>query len=84
MRLAGRGDCTDGSGQDWDVKSPRDNVPYPPFDVGKFLEGYIRYEVECCRENVIVDLTYLDTAHRQALRQAVDIAGLTAHVRWYE
>jgi hypothetical protein len=34
---------------------------------------------------VIVDLTGLvDPAHRRALREAVDEAGLAAHVRWYE
>jgi acyl-CoA hydrolase len=41
--------------------------------------------VEYCSENVIVDLTGLaDPAHRQALREAVDRAGLAEHVRWYE
>lgn len=84
-RHAGRGDCTDAAGQDWDVKRPRDDVPHPPFDVGRFVEGHIRYEVQWCGENVIVDLTGLvDPAHRQALRKAVDEAGLGAHVRWYE
>jgi len=48
------------------------------------VEGYIRYEVQFCKENVIVDLTHLDPGHRQALREAVEKAGLTAHVRWYE
>lgn len=85
VRLPSHGDCTDATGQDWDVKRPRDNERRPPFDVGGFLEGYIRFEVQWCRENVIVDLTGLvDPAHRQALREAVDDAGLTAHVRWYE
>jgi hypothetical protein len=37
-RLAGRGDCTDGNGQDWDVKRFRDDVAYPPFDVGEILD----------------------------------------------
>ena len=84
-RRAGRGDCTDGTGQDWDVKRPRDDVRRPRFDVARFLDGYIRYEVERCRENVIVDLTGLsDPNHRRALREAVDQAGLAAHVRWYE
>jgi hypothetical protein len=84
-REAGRGDCTDATKQDWDVKRPRDGNIRPPFDVGSFVEGKIRYEVRYCRENVIVDLTGLaDPAHRQALREAVDKAGLAAHVRWYE
>ena len=85
VRLPNHGDCTDASRQDWDVKRPRDTERRPRFDVADFLEGYIRYEIQCCRENVIVDLTGLvDPAHRQALRDAVDDAGLTAHVRWYE
>jgi len=38
-----------------------------------------------CREDVIVDLTGLaDPVNRQALREAVNAAGLAAHVRWYE
>lgn len=83
-RVAGRGDCTDATGQDWDVKSPHDNVPQP-FDVGRFLEEHIRYEVQLCKENVIVDLSNLVyQQHRQELRAAVDKAGLAAHVRWYE
>jgi hypothetical protein len=85
IRLSDRGDCTDAAGQDWDVKRPRDDVRRPQFDVGRFLEGKIRYEVECCRENVIVDLTGLtNPVNRRALRAAVDDARLTAHVRWYE
>jgi hypothetical protein len=84
IRLAGRGDCTDATGQDWDIKSPHDNVPQP-FDVGRFLEKHIRYEVQLCKENVIVDLSrLLDPQHRQGLRAAVDEAGLAAHVRWCE
>lgn len=84
-RTAGRGDCTDATGQDWDVKRPRDGNVRPPFDVGRFVEGKIRYEVQYCSENVIIDLTGLtDPAHRQALREAVDGAGLAEHVRWYE
>lgn len=84
VRLAARGDCTDATGQDWDVKRFRDDVRYPPFDVGVVLERHIRYEMRC-GENVIVDLTGLvDPAHRRALREAVDEAGLAAHVRWYE
>jgi hypothetical protein len=83
-RHAGRGDCTDATGQDWDVKRFRDDVPYPPFNVGDAVEGHIRFEVRCS-ENVIVDLTGLvHPVHRQALRKAVDEAGLAAHVRWYE
>lgn len=83
-RQPGHGDCTDATGQDWDVKRPRDGDIRPPFDAGSFVEGKVRYEVRC-RENVIVDLTGLaDPAHRQALRAAVDDAGLAAHVRWYE
>jgi hypothetical protein len=85
IRLAGRGDCTDATGQDWDVKGPHDNMPQQPFDVGRFLEKHIRYEVQLCKENVIVDLSHLlDPQHRQALREAVDEVGLAAHVRWYE
>jgi hypothetical protein len=81
-RMAGHGDCTDATGQDWDVKRPRDGNVRPPFDVGSFVEGKIRYEVQYCRENVIIDLTGLgNPAHRQALREAVDRAGLAAHVR---
>jgi hypothetical protein len=84
-REAGRGDCTDVTGQDWDVKRPRDGNIRPPFDVGSFVEGKIRYEVRYCRENVIVDLTGLaDPANRQALREAVDEAGLATHLRWFE
>jgi len=84
-RRAGRGDCTDANGQDWDVKRFRDDVARPPFDVREILEAKIRYEIVACRENVIVDLTGLvDLANRQALRQAVTDAGLAAHVRWYE
>jgi hypothetical protein len=84
-RDAGRGDCTDVTGQDWDVKRPRDGNIRPPFDVRRFVEGKIHYEVRYCRENVIVDLTGLaDPANRQALREAVNAAGLAAHVRWYE
>lgn len=84
-RSPGHGDGTDATGQDWDVKGPRDNVPRPRFDVGSFLEGKIRSEVEWSKENVIIDLTGLtDPANRRALRAAVDAAGLTAHVRWYE
>jgi hypothetical protein len=84
-RFRDRGDCTDATGQDWDVKRPRDDVRYPPFDVGKFVEGKIRYEVDYCRENVIVDLTGLtNRANRQALRAAVEDTRLVAHVRWYE
>ena len=84
-REAGRGDCTDATGQDWDVKRSRDGNIRPPFDVGGFVEGKIRYEVRYCRENVIVDLTGLAVpANRQALREAVGAAGLAAHVRWYE
>jgi hypothetical protein len=37
IRLPDRGDCTDATGQDWDVKRPRDDVRHPPFDVGRFL-----------------------------------------------
>jgi hypothetical protein len=85
IRLARRGDCTDATGQDWDVKSPHDNIPQQPFDVGRFLEKHVRYEVQFCKENVIVDLScLLDPEHRQALRTAVDEAGLAAHVRWCE
>jgi len=84
-RRAGHGDCTDGTGQDWDVKRPRDDVAYPPFDVGFFLEAHVRSEVVRSGENVIVDLTGLvDPANRDALRDAVNTAGLAAHVRWYE
>lgn len=85
VRDAGRGDCTDATGQNWDVKRPPDNIPRQPFDVGSFLNKHIRYEVQFCRENVIVDMTRLfDPEHRRALREAVDHAGLGAHVRWYE
>lgn len=36
-------------------------------------------------ENVIVDLTgLLDYANRRALRRAVDDAGLSGQVRWYQ
>lgn len=85
IRLARRGDCTDATGQDWDVKSPHDDLPQHLFDVGRFLEKHIRYEVQLCKENVILDLSHLlDPKHRQALRKAVDEAGLAAHVRWYE
>lgn len=84
-RTAGRGDCTDATGQDWDVKRPRDGNYRPAFDVGNFVEGKIRSEVQYSRENVIVDLTGLaDLANRRALREAVERAGLAAHVRWYE
>jgi hypothetical protein len=83
-RQAGRGDCTDASGQDWDVKAFRDYERHPPFNVHNIVEGYIRFEVRC-GENVIMDLTGIrDPANRAALRQAVDGAGLAAHVRWYE
>lgn len=83
-RCAGRGDCTDAAGQDWDVKSPRDNMPHQLFDVGRFVEKHIRYEVQLCKENVIVDLSRLDPRHRQGLREAVDGTDLAVHVRWYE
>jgi len=43
-REAGRGDCTDATGQDWDVKRPLDGNIRPPFDVGSFVEGKIRYQ----------------------------------------
>lgn len=83
-RQAGRGDCTDATGQDWDIKGAHDDVPQP-FDVGRFLEKHIRYEVQLCEENVIVDLSCLhDPKHRQDLRAAVEDAGLAARVRWYE
>jgi hypothetical protein len=82
VRTAGRGDCTDGNQQDWDVKRPRDTFR-PQFDVDTIVEK-IRREV-ICGENVILDLTGLtDSANRRALREAVDRAGLAAHVRWYE
>jgi hypothetical protein len=82
-RSAGRGDCTDANGQDWDVKRYRDDVTRPPFDIAVVLED-IRFEV-MCGENVILDLTGLrDRQHRSALRQAVETAGLEEHVRWYE
>jgi len=82
VRTAGRGDCTDRNQQDWDIKSPRDTF-WPQFDVDIMVEK-IRREV-ICGENVILDLTGLtDGANRQALREAVDRAGLAAHVRWYE
>jgi len=84
-RRARHGDCTDATGQDWDVKRPRDDVVYPPFDVGFFVEAHVRSEVLRSGENVLVDLTGLvDPANRRALRAAVDAAGLGAHVRWYE
>jgi hypothetical protein len=84
-RSAGHGDCTDATGQDWDVKRPRDDVAYPPFNVGFFLEAHIRSEVVRSGENVIVDLTGLvDPANRRALRDAVNVAGFAVHVRWYE
>ena len=84
-RRARHGDCTDATGQDWDVKRPRDDVAYPSFDVGFFLEAHVRSEVLRSGENVIVDLTGLtDPANRRALRDAVNAAGLAAHVRWYE
>jgi len=83
-RHAGRGDCTDATGQDWDVKRFRDDVRHPAFDAGRIVESSIRFEVRC-GENVIVDLTGLtNPANRRALRDAVDAAGLAAHVRWYE
>jgi hypothetical protein len=83
QRLARRGDCTDAEGQDWDLKRPRDGNIRPPFDADVFV-GKISNEVRC-KENVVVDLTGLaDPANRQALREAVDQAGLAAHVRWYE
>jgi hypothetical protein len=47
-REAGRGDCTDGTEQDWDVKRQDGNIR-PPFDVGSFVAGKIRYEVRYCR-----------------------------------
>jgi hypothetical protein len=82
-RAAGRGDCTDANGQDWDVKRFRDDMRRPRFDVGVALED-IRLEVRC-GENVIVDLTGLaDRANRDALREAVDRADLAENVRWYE
>jgi hypothetical protein len=85
VRRAAHGDCTDATGQDWDVKRPPDNKPQQPFDVGQFVDKHIRYEVQFCRENVIVDMTwFFDPGNRQALRKAVDEAGLAAHVRWYE
>jgi hypothetical protein len=43
-RRARHGDCTDATGQDWDVKRPRDDVAYPPFDVGFFVEAHVRSE----------------------------------------
>jgi hypothetical protein len=83
-RQARRGDCTDATGQDWDVKAFRDYEPHPPFDIRNIVDGHIRFEVRC-GENVIMDLTGIrDPANRAALRQAVDDAGLAAHVRWYE
>jgi hypothetical protein len=79
----GRGDCTDANGQDWDVKSYRDNVRHPRFDVAVCLDD-IRWEV-LCGEKVIMDLERVtDPANRGALRQAVDDAGLAEHVRWHE
>jgi len=58
---------------------------YPRFDVGFFLEAHVRSEVVRSGEYVIVDLTGLvDPANRDALRDAVNTAGLAAHVRWYE
>lgn len=84
-RMAGRGDCTDRDGQDWDVKRPRDDVRHPAFEVSPFVERHIRWDVQASGENVIVDLTGLvDHANRRALREAVSQAGLAAHVRWYE
>jgi hypothetical protein len=83
-RQAGRGDCTDATGQDWDVKAYRDYERHPPFDVRNIVEGKISLEVRC-GENVIMDLTGIrDPANRTALRRAVEEAGLAAHVRWYE
>ncbi len=83
-RQARRGDCTDATGQVWDVKAFRDFEPNPPFDIRNIVEGKIRLEV-MCGENVIMDLTGIrDPANRTALRQAVEQAGLAAHVRWYE
>jgi hypothetical protein len=82
-RFAGRGDCTDANGQDWDIKRFPDNVTRPPFDVAVALER-VRFEV-MCGENVILDLTRLgNPGNRSALRQAVEEAGLEEHVRWYE
>jgi hypothetical protein len=82
-RHPGRGDCTDGTGQDWDVKRFRDDVARPAFDVAFALQR-ILLEVKC-GERVIVDLTGLtDPTHRHALRQAAESAGLAADVRWYE
>jgi hypothetical protein len=84
-RRARHGDCTDATGQDWDVKRPRDDVAYPPFDVGFFVEAHVRSEILRSGENVLVDLTGLvDPANRRALRAAVDATGLGVHVRWYE
>lgn len=83
-RQARRGDCTDATGQVWDVKAFRDYEPNPPFDIRNIVEGKIRLEV-MCGENVIMDLTGIrDPANRTALRQAVEQAGLATHVRWYE
>jgi hypothetical protein len=82
-RTADHGDCTDADGQDWDVKRYRDDVLRPKFAVEVALHD-IRLEVRC-GENVIVDLTGLsDPANRVSLRHAVDEAGLSEHVRWYE
>lgn len=83
-RSAGRGDGTDATGQDWDVKAYRDYERRPRFDVRNIVEGKISLEV-LCGENVILDLTGIrDPSNRAALRQAVEQAGLAAHVRWYE
>jgi hypothetical protein len=82
-RTEGHGDCTDADGQDWDVKRYRDDVRRPKFAVAVVLED-IRFEVRC-GENVIVDLTGLtDPANRVSLGHAVDQAGLSDKVRWYE
>jgi hypothetical protein len=82
-RSVGHGDGTDANGQDWDVKRYRDDVTRPPFDVAVILED-IRFEV-MCGESVILDLTGLrDRGNRSAVRRAVEAAGLTEHVRWYE
>lgn len=82
-RAAGRGDCTDADEQDWDVKRYRDDVRRPKFSVEVAVED-IRLEV-VCGENVIADLTGLtDPANRVSLRHAVEQAGLSENVRWFE
>ena len=79
----GRGDCTDATEQDWDVKGYYDDGRHPQFDVAVCLED-IRWEV-MCGEKVIMDLENVrDPANRRALHQAVDAAGLADQVRWYE